>query len=226
MAQHDPDPDDAKRDEVIAVALELIALTGYSASTTSELAAAAGLPEAQLIDLFGSREALFAEVIRRRDELDAGQFVGELGPTVADFGRTIGRLVRQNSRVPGLVQLFSSVIAESTPADHPSHGFVVDRYRQADTMVTDALERIVADGYADRDMPSPMIAVLLTALIDGLQTQWLYDRRLDMGAHIELFCRLVDNSYRVTPDAGPRANPDDAPEAPSETGRTAEVSES
>src|SRR4051812_19943354 len=61
----------AKRAEILDVALEVIADDGYSAATVKNLADAVGLSQNGLLHYFGSKDALFAEILRRRDELAA-----------------------------------------------------------------------------------------------------------------------------------------------------------
>jgi len=197
----------AQRDAILDAALEVIAFTGYSASTVPRIASAVGLDESDLLRFFGTRENLFIEIIRRRDNLDAGQFSAELSPTIADMGAALSRVVEQNARMPGIVQLFTSVTGEATAEEHPAHSLIAGRYSAITSILARALDDLAEDGAARKDAPSDMLAVLMCAVLDGLQTQWQYNRNLDMGAHIRLFWTLVDQAFGAAPDGSAAAGP-------------------
>src|SRR3954463_6957541 len=93
----------AKREEILRAALEVIARHGYRKTSTRELASAVGLSEAGLLHYFGSKEKLFEEVLRVRDEVDTASSGDE-----SDAVGKLGAIVRHNSGVPGLVQLYST----------------------------------------------------------------------------------------------------------------------
>src|SRR3954453_15251739 len=95
-----------KRAEILRAALEVIARHGYRKTSTRELAAAAGLSEAGMLHYFGSKEKLFEEVLRARDEADGARVAGE------DPIDGLRAVVRHNATVPGLVQLYSTFSAE------------------------------------------------------------------------------------------------------------------
>ena len=61
----------AKREEILTRALDVIAREGYRGASIKELADAVGLSQAGLLHYFGSKEELFTEILRKRDELDS-----------------------------------------------------------------------------------------------------------------------------------------------------------
>ncbi|MFJ2116078.1 TetR/AcrR family transcriptional regulator, partial [Streptomyces sp. NPDC087850] len=61
----------AKREEILAIALEVIAEHGFSGTTLRELADASNLSITGLVHHAGTKERLLTEVLRRRDEIDA-----------------------------------------------------------------------------------------------------------------------------------------------------------
>src|SRR6187402_3052279 len=63
----------AKRAEILDVALEVIARDGYTSATVKHLADAVGLSQNGLLHYFGSKDALFLEILKHRDELVAVQ---------------------------------------------------------------------------------------------------------------------------------------------------------
>jgi AcrR family transcriptional regulator len=206
----------AKREEILETALDVIATHGYSSATVKELAAAVGLSQTGLLHYFGSKENLFIEVLRHRDRADADTFRRQSDPArdLRDFGAVIADIVRRNAQVPGLVQLSMGVTAEAISVDHASHEYIRDRYRQITEVFASIAESYRRDGHDDQDLNTDMIGVLTMALVEGLQTQWLYDPQLDMSAHIRYFWHLLDLAFGAQssgPDGAERSAPDAEP---------------
>lgn len=183
----------AKREEILDTALEVIAQQGYSSATVKELAAAVGLSQTGLLHYFGTKENLFTEVLRRRDVSGARTFAPQGNPVekVPDFGALIAEIVQRNGEVPGLVQLSTSVTAEAIAVDHASHEYFRSRYSDITATFSRAAKAYQSDGLLDPRVDASKVGVLLMALIEGLQTQWLYNPELDMAAHIRYFWQLV-----------------------------------
>ena len=60
----------AKREEILERALAVIASEGYRGASVKVLAEAVGLSQAGLLHYFDSKEELFTEIVRKRDEVD------------------------------------------------------------------------------------------------------------------------------------------------------------
>ena len=54
-----------RREQILGVALDVFAEGGYAASTTDQVARAAGVSQPYVVRMFGSKQQLFAEVYRR-----------------------------------------------------------------------------------------------------------------------------------------------------------------
>src|SRR5690606_19486752 len=61
----------AKREEILTRALEVIAREGYRRASVKELAESVGLSQAGLLHYFGTKDELFVDILRKRDEVDA-----------------------------------------------------------------------------------------------------------------------------------------------------------
>jgi AcrR family transcriptional regulator len=157
----------AKREEILRAALEVIARHGYRKTSTRELAAAVGLSEAGLLHYFGSKEKLFEAVLRARDEADTAR----LDEREDDVVGKLVAVVRHNSDVPGLVQLYSTFSAEAGDPQHGAHDFFVDRYQRLRESLAEAVRARQADGTISTAADPEKIATLLIALSDGLQVQ-------------------------------------------------------
>ena len=58
-------------------------------------------------------------------------------------------------------------------------------------MLTEAVRLAQRNGLVDEARDPALIARLLTAASDGLQTQWLLDPTIDMAADLEALWRMV-----------------------------------
>ncbi|MEU4192077.1 TetR family transcriptional regulator [Kribbella sp. NPDC026611] len=183
----------AKREEILRVALEVIARQGYRKTSTRELAAAAGLSEAGLLHYFGSKEELFAAVLRARDEADAARVAGTVSGDGAggraDAIAMLSAIVRHNRTVPGLVQLYSTFSAEAGDPEHGSHEYFVERYDALRAALGAAVRERQAAGTFHPKADPESIATLLIALSDGLQVQSQYQLGADPA---DLMNHLID----------------------------------
>ncbi|AWB94417.1 TetR family transcriptional regulator [Agromyces badenianii] len=177
----------AKREEILTAALDVIARNGYRRTSVRELAHAVGLSQAGLLHYFSSKEELFQEILRKRDEVDTAAFNLDTAEPIEAF---LG-VIRHNSEVPGLVQLYAQLSTEAGDPEHPSHAFFVERYAQFRTLFVGMLRDEQAAGRLDPDLDLDRIGNLFLAAADGLQTQWMLDRSIDMAEHIAYLWHLV-----------------------------------
>ncbi|MEN2737674.1 helix-turn-helix domain-containing protein [Microbacterium sp. X-17] len=179
----------AKREEILARALEVFADKGYRKASLREIAASVGLSQAGLLHHFSSKEELFAEVLRKRDEVDSAG--GELGAEWAGAADGLVRIVRHNAEVPGLVQLYATISAEAADADHPGHDYFVSRYQQIVAGLEGYIRSEQEAGRVREGVDARMLARLAVAVADGMQVQWMLDPSADMGDAIEAFWSLL-----------------------------------
>ena len=183
----------AKREQILHEALAVIAREGYRGASVREIADAVGLSQAGLLHYFDSKEELFVEVLRMRDEVDLAAFgaaaddggEGELETLTAGYLR----IIRHNADVPGLVQLLAHMAADAADPQHPAHAYFLARGAGFRAGLGAALARAQAAGtVADRLSPETM-ARTLQAVWDGAQMQWLLDPTVDIagivGAYLD-----------------------------------------
>lgn len=182
----------AKREEILEAALEIVARVGYSRTTVRELAEAVGLSQAGLLHYFGSKEQLFAAILARRDDVDHETFTTPAAPP--ELPAALVRLIRHNAEVPGLIELYARFSAEAIRPDHPAHDYFRDRYRTVREALTRTVAELRESGRLPRDIDPDRFAVITSALLDGLQTQWLYDPGVDMADHVAYLWELIERS--------------------------------
>jgi AcrR family transcriptional regulator len=182
----------AKREEILTKALEVIARQGYRKTSTRELAAAVGLSEAGLLHYFGSKEKLFEAVLRARDEAD----VERLGDQEDVVAKLIA-IVRHNSDVPGLVQLYSTFSAEAGDPQHGAHGYFVERYQDLREGLAEGIRARQSDGTISTAADPEKIATLLIALSDGLQIQSQFELHEEPSDLLEHLIELLRPTSRT-----------------------------
>jgi AcrR family transcriptional regulator len=174
----------AKRAEILDVALEVIADDGYSAATVKNLADAVGLSQNGLLHYFGSKDALFAEILRRRDELAAIEVDFERPDFADDMVEALLGAVDAETSSPGMAQLSLRVAGEATEPGHLAHDFTRDRYESTRKVVRDAITHLQAEGRLSPELDPEAIAALVFASWDGLRIQWMYDKSTDVRGHL------------------------------------------
>lgn len=179
----------AKREEILDRALEVFADKGYRKASLREIADSVGLSQAGLLHHFSSKEELFAEVLRKRDEVDSAG--GEFGADWSGAFDGLVGIVRHNAQVPGLVQLYATISAEAADPDHPGHDYFVSRYQQIVAGLAGYLRSEQEAGRVRDGVDARMLARLAVAVADGMQVQWMLDPSADMGDAIEAFWSLI-----------------------------------
>ncbi|GAB3405073.1 TetR/AcrR family transcriptional regulator [Flindersiella endophytica] len=189
----------SRREEIVDAALATIAERGYKGASLAEIAQRVGLTQQGLLHYFRSKELLLEAVLARRDELDHDHFFGT--PHTAAGGlEALGRLVEHNTERHGLVQAFTVLSGESVTDGHPAREFFQRRYAE--------LRRSMAAGfaaeYADRlpvGVTPEQAAVMLIAVLDGMQVQWLLDPdEIDMPALFRTFLGLLGHDPEAAPE--------------------------
>ncbi len=162
----------ATKAHLLDVARDHFAEVGYRGSSLRDIAQRADMSHPGLLYHFPTKEALLMAVLERRDQVD-----GELTPVRGEDGMlAIENLIAsayRNESHRGVVELFAAVSAEATAPDHPAHGFFIDRYRSLVARLTEALEKVAADGALREGVDPASAAVRSVAVMDGLQVQWL-----------------------------------------------------
>lgn len=180
----------AKRDEILDAALELFAQKGYDRTSVREIARQAGLSQAGLLHHFSTKEDLFLEVLRRRDDRSSDSAT----PThTHSVDRLIGAVDR-NANEPGLVRLFVAMSAESAEDDSEARAFFAARYEWLLEQIAEDVRTHQASGDIAADLDADDAASLLVAAADGLQIQWLLNpESVDMPTRIRTLWDALKN---------------------------------
>lgn len=192
-----------RRRLILDTAVRVFGAQGFRGSSLREIATEVGISEAGLLHHFGSKAALLTATIEERDRRDLEVRMQREADGVS-FVDTMRDQVRRNAAAPGLVALHVVVSAEATEPGHPAHEVFRDRYRalrhQDDTHFREAIE----EGSLRREVDPTTIGQLTSAVMDGLQLQWLLDPEgVDMVALFDQFLRLIETAGPDAPPAAP-----------------------
>lgn len=175
-----------RRQRIVDEAMVVFARSGVTSGSLREVAKRVGLTPAGLLHHFATKEELFAEVLRQRDERVRAA-AGD--PAEHALVEQMGKVVAHNATARGLTALYTVVVAEASDPEHPSHASFAARYRDSALRAAELLRAGQAAGEVRPDIDPDRAARLLSAVMDGLQQQWLLDDSVDMPAHFAEFVR-------------------------------------
>ena len=180
-----------RKEQVIREAIRFFGQNGYHGAKLADIAKAAGVTEPGLLHHFPTKAYLLMEVLAERDRIDRERFHPSLHDGMKAPLVPLQELVEYNETVPGLVQLFTVLVAESIDEKHPSHEFFKRRYQNIREQSIAVLREAQARGEIRSDIPAEDLVIMLFAMMDGLQVQWLYEpEQIKMARLFELFLRL------------------------------------
>ncbi|RKS92958.1 TetR family transcriptional regulator [Microbacterium sp. AG790] len=183
------------RGAILDAALEVFAQGGYRAGSLREIAQRVGMSEAGLLHHFKNKSTLLLAVLDHRDE-QSRQIVNFDDADGVETLRALVKLARYNASIPGVIELFCTLSAEATSPSHPAHEYFLRRYEYVRESITVAFRRIAAEGRLIREIDPYRAAVATTAMMDGLQVQWLLDpTSTDMADALAEFFRGYVRGY-------------------------------
>lgn len=172
----------ASREKIIRSATETFAQKGFRGAKMADIAKAANLTEPGLLHHFPNKTHLLMEVLKERDRIDSERMRATLQQNGNHLLEASIELVEHNQTVPGLVQLFNLLLAESISADHPAHEFFIERYQREREHWVQAITQAQQNGEVRSDISAETLAILTFAMMDGLQVQWLMEpEKIDMS---------------------------------------------
>ncbi|MFP3713828.1 TetR/AcrR family transcriptional regulator [Puerhibacterium sp. TATVAM-FAB25] len=178
----------ARRAQILDEVIRMVAEKGVDASSLRSVAESLGISHAALRHYFPSRDELLVAVYEEHEGRRAG--TGEQ-PTsaVGDMRDSAER----NRSIPGLVQLYTVLMADAAQQGHPAtRAFVRERFARVRAELAGLVRADQEAGRIDPDIDPEDLASLAIAASDGLQVQWLLDPEAVDGARVlSLLERLV-----------------------------------
>lgn len=182
------------KSRIIKEANRLFGERGYRGTKLADIANAAGLTEPGLLHHYPSKEHLLINVLEERDRSDQQRFNELFAKKIeSNILDALKSLVEYNQSIPEMVRLFTVMVGESIDPDHPGHQFFINRYRFFRQQHIDLLKQAQKEGTIRSDIRVEDLGILVMALMDGLQIQWLLDlSQVDMKAVFSSFIQILD----------------------------------
>lgn len=182
----------ARRQEILDRAIEVFAERGAAGTSLRAIAQAIGVSHAALTHYFSSREALLVEVYREAERRKNPAEKPDHRPSPVEG---MARSAERNRSVPGLVQLYSTLVATALEDGHPeATAFATDRFARLRTSIAAEVRELQSSGEMRVDLDPEAAAALIIAASDGLQIQWLLDSSVKQDAGLALLSRLFTDS--------------------------------
>lgn len=179
----------ARRQEILDRAIEVFAERGADRTSLRAIAREVGVTHAALTHYFGSLEELLVAVYEEST-------VPERQPSSpAEDATPVEMMIesaRLNRSIPGLVQLYSTLVATALEEGHPAaRVFATGRFTRLRDRLADIVRKQQAAGRIRADIDPDAVAALVVAASDGLQTQWLLDETAPQHEALALLDRLL-----------------------------------
>lgn len=179
----------ARRQEILDRAIEVFAERGADRTSLRAIAREVGVTHAALTHYFGSLEELLVAVY---EESTVPARQPSAPPDDATPVEMMIESARLNRAIPGLVQLYSTLVAAALEEGHPAaRTFATGRFTRLRDRLADIVREQQADGRIRGDIDPDAVAALVVAASDGLQTQWLLDETAPQHEALALLDRLL-----------------------------------
>ena len=179
----------ARRQEILDRAIEVFAELGSEGASLRRIAESIGVSHAALLHYFDSREQLLVAVY---EHAEAARIRGSRAEEVETALDILLRSAIENATVPGLVQLYSTLVATSVRAEAgESRRYFTERFAHVRREIADRLRADQAAGRVRDDVDAEDLASVLIASSDGLQIQWLLDPDVGIERTLRVFSALL-----------------------------------
>ncbi|MCM3695629.1 TetR/AcrR family transcriptional regulator [Microbacterium oleivorans] len=176
----------ARRQEILDRAIEVFRERGAHGTSLRRIAESIGVSHAALLHYFDSREQLLVAVYKHAEETRVDS------PGLRPGIDTMVEAAIKNVEVPGLVTLYSTLLAASLEGDSGvGRDFFTARFTRLRASMTDSLRRQQAEGLVRDDVSAEHLASLLIAASDGLQIQWLLDPTVGLESTLRTLGALL-----------------------------------
>jgi AcrR family transcriptional regulator len=185
-----------RREGIVNAAYEVFAARGYRGGSLQDVADRVGMSQTSLLHYFPTKRELLLAVLERRDSVSGDGKPRDPEEALAD---AVIRQARFNETVPGVIELYTVLCAESITDDHPGRGYFTERYERLRRSYLRAFSALAGEGRLRPGVDPERAAASLIALWDGIQTQWLMaPERVDMAGCLRDYLGLL-----LLPEHGP-----------------------
>ena len=187
------------RRRILDAAHAVFATRGYRAATVDAIARRSELSRAGVLHHFANKQAILTALLDERD-VDLAMEEDAAADSVATLIAGVRARLRRILEGRDLILLAHALASEAVDPEHPAHDWLVRRSRRLRSVLTAAFETSIANGELRPDADPRLLAALLLAVIEGLETQWLADPdEVDVEAGVALFEELLQGGIAARP---------------------------
>lgn len=171
-------------------AYEIFGEVGYHGATLKAITDRVGVAQPLIFRYFKSKDELLLAILERRDAKAV-----DISPLDTNFPlesmRALCLLMKFNHENRLDVVLHSMMAGEAIDPKHPGHDFFVRRYAFLLDRLTELLSGCQAKGLLNPGWTPAHAARIITAAMDGLQTQWLIDPNEDLSGEFQALMEII-----------------------------------
>ncbi len=157
-----------RRESIVAAAHEIFCGPRLPGRAQQDVAGKVGLSQTGLLHYFPSKSELLTAVLHWRDRNTGSGDAPYPEETLVD---AVIRQARFNETVPGVIELYTVLCAESVTENHPGLDYFTERYDRLRRSYTGKFSALADEGRPREGVDPAQAAASLIALWDGLQTQ-------------------------------------------------------
>ena len=186
-----------RREQLVAVAVDVFAQHGYAGGSIRAIAEKAGVSHATLIQHFGSKEGLLTAVLEDWDRRTVEEGLADVSGL--DYFRRLPEVMAAHQYNRGLLELFTTLAAEASSPTHPAHAFIAQRYAGNLATLAGHLREAARRGDIAplTDAQIQIEVQLVTATLDGIGLQWLLDPTTDVVASVAAYVDRAIAAWRA-----------------------------
>lgn len=163
---------------ILDACIAAFSASGFYGVSMAEIARRAGISYTGMLHHFPNKEVLLTSVLAMQDAR-AASFLEEHSRRDGDDPVEIIRgmlatMVDRRGNV-GLVELSVTLGAEAAVETHPAHAHFRDRYAAVRSFLTKQYAMLLDQNRLSEAVAPHQLAIVTVAVMEGLQTQWLYD---------------------------------------------------
>jgi len=179
-----------RRQAILAAAHAVFAAHGYRGGSLQDVADRVGMSQTSLLHYFPSKSDLLLAVLNWRDSITGD------GTTPRDpEEKLVDAVIRQarfNEEIPGVIELYTVLCAESVTDGHPGREYFTERFDRLRHSYSRRFKELAEVGRLRPGVDPEAAAASLIALWDGIQTQWLLaPGSVDMAGCLRGYLELV-----------------------------------
>jgi AcrR family transcriptional regulator len=185
-----------RREQLIAVAIDVFGEHGFAGGSIRAIAEQAGVSHATLIQHFGSKEGLLTAVLEEWDRRTVESSLTDVSGL--SYFRRLPEVMAAHQNNRGLLELFTTIAAEASSPAHPAHAFIAQRYTANLATLAGHLREAVEAGDIAPLSPAQIEVEtrLVTAALDGIGLQWLLDPATDVVASVTTYVDRAIGAWR------------------------------